>query len=251
MSLLALQDKIAKITSSVGKAGLHALAPNDFEYYLFALELINTKTNKTEEEFTFPVNPNSFTSSQAYKTTVTSTAGGVVVLSTDAFVPLNIELSGTFGRKLRILLGRMSSNSSEFDFQIKTGYGTTKILERIAGKCSSIASNGGLYKLYLYNLSFNQTYLIEPESFSVNMTLENNMLWNYALSLKAIAPASLSDVRTIKKSIAASLTRTIDIVSTANEITSFAATGLLDIGSSIGSGIKSGIVSSVRASVGR
>lgn len=197
----------ATLLSTIGKAALNARYPNEFELYVCALELVD-QAGKTMKYFIFPVNPSSMDEAQPKLTNIKKTAAGVTVLSSPTFVPIDITLTGTFGRKFKVLLGNdfvdivqsfttspsaVSVDSDDngqtdvFDARVKTGYGCLKILQEIVDGADVIDENGPR-RLIFYNPAFGSSYVVKPMSFKIAMSQESNMVHNYFLSLKAIAP---------------------------------------------------------------
>jgi len=205
------QSEFRKTLTSLGRAGAHALFPNDFEYYMCALELVNSK-GRAAEYFVFPVNPESINISSSPLTQVTKTVGGVSVLKTTTFIPEDCSLSGTFGRKLRFLIGATNIAVDQLSFStkggvfekkfgprtikvpslnpgVKTGYGSTKILQAICDKSSALDKFNNPYRLFFYCSALNWNRMVEV----VNLTLDqnkntSNRMWRYNLTLKSIAP---------------------------------------------------------------
>lgn len=207
MSVENVARKHLGVLASVGKVGLNITNPNEFELYLCALEVTDEEFN-TLQYFVFPVMPSSMDESQTFSSNVKKTLGGVVVINNSTFQPRDITLSGTFGRKFRILLGGDYTNfissfktaagkfaaksvlggvASLFDDRIKTGYGCIKILEEIVGSANSV-SDFKTKRLILHNPAIGNSYLIKPQSLKLSQSQETNMIWSYSLSLKAIAP---------------------------------------------------------------
>lgn len=197
--------------STVGKIGLNIAYPDEFELYLCALEVTDINY-KTLQYFVFPVMPTNMDETQTFLSNVKKTLGGVVVISSQGFVPRDITLAGSFGRKFRTLLGgdyldvissfktvddKISINSVAsgikeiFDDRVKTGYGCIKILEEIINS-TNIVDSKGPRRLILHNPALGNSYLIKPQSLKLSQTQETNMMWSYALSMKAIA--SLEDI---------------------------------------------------------
>ena len=87
---------------TVGKAALHAMAPDNYEYYMCSLELIDCSGNQVGF-ISFVVMPNNITESTTPIQTQTKTKNGMVTLFNDSFAPVNISLQGTFGRKFKIV----------------------------------------------------------------------------------------------------------------------------------------------------
>lgn len=192
----------ASVASSSVRAYLNALYPNEFEYYLFTLELLNSY-GEVEDILIFPVMPNSISENRVSLVNVRKTNNSVISLTNTTFAPTTITISGTFGRKVRILLGKGKNEESvgsafafskdfnikgkeiEVNGEIKTGFGVTKTLENIIKKSQK---NEG-YTLYLYNLALSNNYLVEVMDMSFSQSMENNMLWNYSINFKSLAKA--------------------------------------------------------------
>lgn len=208
----AVRNK-AVLLEQVGKSTLNTKYPKEFELYLCALELIN-EDGKTLRYFVFPVMPSNLEETQGHITNIKKTLAGVTVLSTPTFVPIDISISGNFGRKFRILLGAdyvdfISSFKTEdgkvtqdsvakgigqtFDERIKTGFGCCKILEDIVNESNKVDENG-IRSLIFYNPAFGNSYLVKPMNLKFSQSQETNMIWSYSLQLKAIA--SLESLQT-------------------------------------------------------
>lgn len=197
----------ALLLESVGKSVLNVRYPKEFEVYFVGLELVDYY-GKSLRYFIFPVNPSQMDETQSKITNVKKTLAGVVSLGTPTFIPVDINLTGTFGRKFKILLGTdftdfISSFKTEddkvtkasvqdgiinvFDERVKTGYGCLKILEEIV-KGADVVDENGPRRLIFYNPAFGNNYVVKPTMFKISQTQESNMIHQYALSLKAIAP---------------------------------------------------------------
>lgn len=186
----------------MGMAALAALYPDDFELYLFALELLDSQ-NKVVEYFLFPINPSAVSKSTSQLVNIKKTAGGINAISTDTYQPSVVSLSGNFGRKFKILLGADYINFSAFSFSeqsrknkqnnvfsntVKTGYGCIKILERIITKSSQFDSKGNPYSLNFYNLSFGDSHLVKVIGEPVfDTSLDKNMIWAYNFKMMTLA----------------------------------------------------------------
>ena len=177
-------DKVRykNLVDSIGKSNLHALFPNDFEDYFIALELVDSK-KVTEAFVTFPVNPNSISESQPVLTNIKKTAGGIVSVGVETFVPRDIEIKGNFGRNLKIQIGNnffigglisfvRNNDTTEFgrpsfSTESKTGYGVLKSLERILDDSEKLDSFGKPKNLQfdLYSLQFRLPFFVRNGSF--------------------------------------------------------------------------------------
>lgn len=206
--------KYRQLLESIGRASISALFPNEFEYYLVALELVDSK-GETIDYFSFPVVPN-ITKSMPQIVNIRKTLGGIAVNSTSSFVPKDYTLQGDFGRKFRIMLNeKIDINFSAISFStisgafkkenllrnlpsiknqvfspyLKTGYGAIKILEAIIEKANLEDPNTGKpYRLYFYNPTLGENFLIEPINLTLSQTKDRNMIWGFTLTFKAIAP---------------------------------------------------------------
>jgi len=193
--------------SQIGKAGVHALIPNDFEYYVVTLELTDSQGD-TVEYLTFPVTPSSIIYDDTKITNIKKSFSGVTALDTETFVPKNITLQGTFGKKLRVLVGpalssNQSSSSGVFDTlktdglqiktnilnaKLKTGYGTTKVLEAIHKKSSGLDQYNRPNRLFLYIPPLGHSFLIKINSLKLEQNYgASNMMWNYTLQISTLA----------------------------------------------------------------
>jgi hypothetical protein len=209
---LSLNNEYKRLLDDAGRAGAHALFPNDIEYYMCAFELVDSEGNSIDY-FAFPVMPSEMTRDKQEFTNIKKTMGGITALSVDGFVPVNFQISGILGRKLRVLLssrdvsfsafrfstkagvfkpGQVSGNSpspSQFNTQVKTGYGATKILESIIEKSNMLDNNNKPLRLYFYNPTFNESYLIKITNSNYSQDeSRSNIMWSYRINFTAIAP---------------------------------------------------------------
>ena len=173
------------------RALLNSLYPNDFEYHLCAFEVTDF-SGETKELFIFPIMPNSIEEQKSFLSNFKKLQNTIIVQSNPSFVPSRITVSGSFGKKLRLLLGRTVSQSTGISFsigklgtEIKTGYGCTKILEKLINDYQKSSNS----LLFFYNLALGNNYLVECETMSFQQSMENNMMWNYSFTLKSIARA--------------------------------------------------------------
>ena len=197
------------IVKVAGKAAANALWPEDFESYLLSLELVDSNDSMVDF-LTFPVMPDNISEDESNINNIKKTARGITSLSNSTFIPRNITISGTFGRKFRFLVGRSrildftgitasGSKQKVFSNTLKTGYGVTKALESILKKSRRLDNKGNPYRLYLYNAAFGTNYLVKYSTKNFNQSLDSNMIWNYSITFKAIAP--LTALRSRKKII--------------------------------------------------
>jgi len=193
--------------NQIGKAGVNALFPNDFEYYAITLELTDSK-GKTVDYLTFPVTPSMIGFDDKKVVNIKKTMGGVTSLDTDTEIPKFITMSGMFGRKLRLLIsppiensqstanGIFSSvsgnglqiNSPVLNAKLKTGYGATKVLEAIIKKSSSLDQYNRPNRLYLYIPPLGHNFLVKATQFRLDQDYQSsNMLWKYTLAFTTLA----------------------------------------------------------------
>lgn len=200
MSLDSTKRRFSTLQNQVGKAVMHSMYPDDFEYYLIAIELVDSN-EKVTDTLIFPVMPDSISIPNTTNSKVAKTAGGIVVNSDVRFVPAEITIQGTFGRKFRFLLKNANElnlsaikirteKNQQFSTTVKTGYGVCKVLESIYTKSLNLDKNGKPYRMFFYNLAFNSNFVVEPMSLAFNQSMQNNMMWNYTLVVKTVAPAN-------------------------------------------------------------
>lgn len=215
------------LVEKVGKAGANALFPNEFEYYLVQFELTDSD-GRSIDSLVFPVNPRSLEISEAYQNTVTKTAHGVVAYSNQTFNPYDITMSGTYGRSFKTLFvpqvrvrdlteTGLSQISPTFNASIKTGYGATKKLEGILKDAQKLDDKNKPKKLYFYCPIFNISAIVKVMNTSFDMSEGTNMMWNYSLSMKAIADANRMNFNVLKH---AGQTDVSSILSTSSRIAS-------------------------------
>lgn len=194
MSLESVRKRAQDITVTAGRAVIHSLYPNDFEYYALSLELVDDEFN-TLQILHFPVMPNGISVTRASPLNIKKTGYGYFTQYSDTFQAYNISINGTFGRKFRILLHKEENDNKlkNFDLNVKTGYGVTKLLEDIVLQSQQMTEKTTEYGkvsshkfLFLYNLTFNQQFVVEVVNFQVQQSVENNIMWNYNLELRAI-----------------------------------------------------------------
>ena len=208
---MAQSQRYLQLIQQQGKLVAHTLFPKDFEFYAFSLELVDS-SDRTVDVLTFPVMPQSLRYDDQPVRTTTKTAGGVSSLFSTSFNPRSVSITATFGRRERILIGGINNprkfsdmkSTSEgafgsirdglrsvvnvFDPSLKTGYGATKILESMINKHKQLDDKNQPLKLFMYNPSFGQSFLVTVSRFSPNMNMSNNMFWSFDLELDIIAP---------------------------------------------------------------
>lgn len=204
-SVNSVLEQARSIAGEIGKSALHTVAPDNFEYYLCSLELLDSVGN-TKGFLSFVVMPNNYMESRTQIASVTKTQSGVNTLFNSTFVPRDISIQGTFGRKLRLLLGMKevesdSDKSVPFfngswgkiagqEVLVKTGYGLTKMLQKMVDAAYTLDEQGGPHILLFSNYSLNTNYVVEILQDTYSQSVENNMLWFYSLEMKAVAPQS-------------------------------------------------------------
>jgi hypothetical protein len=246
---LSLVTAIANRNIVIAEAGKNALNikyPKEFELYVIALELTDENFN-TLKYFVFPINPSSLEENIPQVTNIKKTNSGVSVLKNPTFVPTDITLSGTFGRGFKVLLGDkyedfVSSFSTystyegeitgtkvtnaslkdglkqTFDDRIKTGYGCIKILEEIVKESVKLGKNGEVRKLIFHNPALGNSYFVEAGTLRLFQNEQTNMIWNYSLPLKSIAPLESRYTKKQMESIAIQLNVTNHIQKRVNAL---------------------------------
>ena len=204
---------------TIGKAAVHAGMPDDYEYYLCSLTLYNYKMEKVGF-LSFTVMPDNIVESNTPIQNIVKTHAGMVTVFNPTFAPIDITMSGTFGRKFRLLSDYkdpMQGKSGFFGLNfgkilgvtmgIKSGYGMVKILEHILKTSNKLDENRKPYFLIFDNYSFNTSYIVTATNFSFQQSTEMNMIWHYNVSLRAtgIKPTSAkSEMGNLLKKVASS-----------------------------------------------
>jgi len=185
---------------STGRVLLHTKYPDEIEYYAITLELTDSY-NRTIETLTFPILPQSISFNAPNVANIKRSMGGIVVLDTPTYTPSDLNLSGTFGRAFKYMFGRgeltqkgealhLGKNRNEFSRSVKNGYGITKTLEYMIRRAQEVDSRTGqTNRLFLYNLTLNNHYLVQPVSIQLNQDVNSNMIWNYNLQFRTLAYA--------------------------------------------------------------
>ena len=180
-------DTVMNMAKSIGGQALASLYPNDFEWYMVALELADSDDN-TIDYLTFPIMPDSISKTEPTRTNIKKSMAGVTVLSTPSYSPQEINIKGSFGRQFKILINPkpdVSINSSSksvsagkyhlfditkksgsisglafsnFNLNVKTGYGVMKILQAMASKSVGLDDKGKPLRLYFYNMALGESY---------------------------------------------------------------------------------------------
>lgn len=216
-------DKAKSVGYNTAAILMSGLYPIDFEAYMIAFELCNSK-GKTLDYFTFPIMPTEISIEEEIPVKVENTFGGVNTISSNIFVPKTIHLSGNFGRNFKVLIrdqianplsylpithktvqerdygiGGIQRKVLEFTNFLKTGYGCFKVLQSIINRAVEIDDSGECNRLYMYNMCYGENYLVKPITFRGAQSVSNNGLWNYDLSLKAVCPLYLDTHKRGKK----------------------------------------------------
>jgi hypothetical protein len=201
-----MEKKVLNIVKTVGKAAANTLFPNDIEYYIITIELVDSKGN-TIDYLTLPVNPDLFTYDDHSLVSIRKTLGGVTSLNTSSFAPKTIVMSGSFGRSFKLLLAPAFENggndlstglSLKTNFlnpSFKSGYGTIKKLESILVKSKELDIYNEPHSLYLYLPLSGHNFVVEYTDFSLRQdSASANMIWKYNVKFTAVAP--LTQLRT-------------------------------------------------------
>lgn len=218
MELNSEYSKYLKLLLEVGKETVNAFFPKDFEVYICSLELTKKNEEKeiTTDFFVFPVMPNQISERLDLITNIKKSNSAITVLVNTTFVPTVITLNGNFGRDFKFIIGKsevvtgpLHFNIKGFSTTLKTGYGCIKILENIINKAKSLDKNNNPYSLYFYNPALGNSYLVEPINFEQKQDLSSNMIWNYNLTFKSIAP--ISELKKSKSAYKGALVKTLAV----------------------------------------
>jgi len=200
------QDAAMMLTDAglrMGQSALNMAFPHEFEVYLISLELCDWN-DEMIDFLLFPVNPSSMTIMEPVSTNIIKTFGAVAVIKTDDFIPQTVSLSGSFGRGFKFLGGRgdisfygitLGGEKEEisriFNNNIKTGFGVTKVMQRICeGSRQFDSDRTKPRKLYLHNNAFSESYWVEVRNVRFHQALDTNMIWNYELELDILQKVS-------------------------------------------------------------
>jgi len=223
-------ERYGILIDQLGKAKLNALYPNDFEYYMMGLELVDSE-DRTVEYLVFPVNPTNISQTEPNLNVIRKTSGGVSSFGVSSFIPKDITISGDFGRRFKVLVGRerlifnvfsysSTIKNAVFDMKVKTGYGCIKILQNICRQSLKCDFKGKPYKLYFYNPTLSESYLVKVVGTGLILThtQEKNMIWSYTLPLKLLLP--LENIRQINKNSLSELLAISSIQNVVNTVAS-------------------------------
>jgi hypothetical protein len=191
-----------KAILGTARSALHATFPDEFEFYSVALELVDSE-DSTIQLLVFPILPEDLNETYPSPNNVKKTSAGVVSITNPTFIPKQIKMSGNFGRRFKFLVGSTNllasgfgfgsfsgeeANSNEFSSSIKTGYGVTKVLDKMVRDFYHLDKFNQPKMMYFYNLAFNTQWVVEPENFSFSQNLQRTSMWNYNANFKVLAP---------------------------------------------------------------
>jgi hypothetical protein len=194
MGKTAVNQAISATRSTIvetGKAALHAMAPNDYEYYLCSLELYDSSLQKVGF-LSFVVMPNQIIENHTPIQTITKTHGGIVTTFNQSFNPIDINISGTFGKKFRLVNGLQDpidlsvGKINKSKVGTKSGYGLIKVLEHILKESNKTDALGKPTILIFNNYAFNTHYVVEVTGYTFQQSYEQNMMWNYQINMRAV-----------------------------------------------------------------
>lgn len=189
---------------------MSTLYPIDFEAYQISFELCDSK-GTTIDYFSFPIMPSELNIKENIPVKIENTFGGVNSISSNIFVPKEIDLSGNFGRQFKILVrnkvvvpfvkkviqerdygtGGQQRKELEVSNLLKSGYGCIKVLQSIINRSVEVDSYGECNKLYFYNMAYGESYIVKPITFRSYQNMSANGIWSYNLNLKAVCPLHL------------------------------------------------------------
>lgn len=202
MALEGVKERYGDLLNTIGTAALNALFPKDFEAYMISFELVDSQ-DSTLEFFSFPIMPESISIVEPEITSIRKTNRGITSLKTDSFIPRDINLTGNFGRTFRVLLRNKVIDFNSFNFRtgqfeislndydgptVKTGFGSMKVLQRLLNGSKVLDGKGNPCRLYFYNFAFSENYVVEVINKTFSQSKESNVIWNYNVALKAVAP---------------------------------------------------------------
>ena len=213
-------NELTQLYSSIGRAAVSNLFPNDFEYYAVALELTDFDGFMVDY-FLFPVMPKGISKTETSRANIKKTYNSTTVLNSKTFSPCDISIKGTFGRAFKIVIDAdtmglfrgfkysrksgvwftpdldqsslQAKAAASFNPIVKTGFGCLQILRSIISKASGTDDKGRPFKLFLYLPALSEAYLVAPTPNPLTLTMDEgstNMIWQYQLNLTAIAPLS-------------------------------------------------------------
>lgn len=184
----------------IGRAAIHAIAPDEYEYYLCSLELLNSNGER-KGFISFVVMPDQIVENHTPIQTITKTHSGIVTTFNPSFSPIDISISGTFGKKFRIVTGladpkKKMGGGLNLSFGkiptltvgAKSGYGLIKVLEHILIMSEKTEEGTGKpYFVIFNNYAFNTHYVVNIINYSFQQSYDQNMIWHYNINMKAVA----------------------------------------------------------------
>jgi hypothetical protein len=194
-----ISSSVLDVAINVGKSALNALFPDDYEYYLCSLELLDSNS-KQVGFLSFVVMPDQIIENHQPIQSMIKTHNGIVTVYNPTFNPVDISIAGSFGRKFRVVSNFKDPDKSKngffdinfgklmsMDVGVKSGYGLSKILEHMLEKSNKSDDSGMPYFLIFNNYAFNKSYVVDVLGYSYSQNIQNNMIWNYNLSMRAVA----------------------------------------------------------------
>lgn len=198
-NLTATREMVSSVVNTMGNAALHAMNPDNFEFYYCSLELLDS-SGASKGFLTFNVLPELYSDSHNKISQIVKTQSGVVTLFNSSFTPHDISIQGTFGRKMRVTLNNRFekvSNNKFFGgnlgydlsngFTVKTGYGMIKLLQKMINQSWKLDDKKKPCVMVFCNYSFNTAYIVEIPRESYSISSDNRIMWNYAIEMKAVA----------------------------------------------------------------
>lgn len=183
----------------LGRSAVHAIIPDEYEYYLCSLELLNG-SGERKGFISFVVMPDQIVESHTPIQTIVKTHSGIVTTFNPSFSPIDISISGTFGKKFRLVTGvsdpyktrgggglDLSLGSVLPNIGIKSGYGLIKVLEHILKMSEKVDNQGKPYFVIFNNYAFNTHYVVNIINYGFQQSYEQNMIWHYNIAMKAVA----------------------------------------------------------------
>lgn len=194
----AIIQQTLNAVENYGKSAVHALIPDDYEYYLCSFELYNSAKER-KGFLSFVVMPDQMVENHSPVQTLVKTHGGIVTVFNPSFAPIDISISGTFGRKWRFISdyqdptkdksGFFNLNIGSFlntNIGVKSGYGLTKLLEKMVKTAEGVDGNGKPYFMIFNNYAFNTAYMVNITHYSFSQSYDQNMIWRYNITMKAV-----------------------------------------------------------------
>lgn len=190
-----MSQTIAELKNLIGKEALratdsvlHLIDKDNFELYLVALEIRDEDSplDNIKDMMIFPVNPDSIMYIMKTLTSIKKSFTGVHIIDNDTFVPSPINITGTFGRKIRTFYGN--------GIEVKTGFGTIKKLHELIKLSKSKNDNGKPYRTIFYCLPFSEVFTVEINECRFSQTMDRNRMWSYDLNMTAVAPGFIGNI---------------------------------------------------------